>query len=385
MGFLITDNSVRIMNSDTINIVKEIPIGIYKTVFSKMEGTFLERTEVKLAHGKIYGNSEKIAQHIVEAFGKNSPEKNLGVLMSGDKGLGKTLTCRLIIEKTFKERPVIMISDYTPDLSDFLANIKGCVILMDEFEKFMGGKVNGSDNDDDQSKQEAILSILDGNTGCSGNLFLLTVNNLYKVDDNLKARPGRIKYHYRFKSETADVVREYCKDNLARKEITENVVKALGSVGFVSLDIISAFVDELNNFPDETPEEAVEIFNLDRTTTNSLTSFVKILWNNEYELTYRDCDDLDDLFDGRWYTLQCKNRKKRDEFIKMGIPTELLISLDESIEINPYKQTEIEAYDIEINEDSLEEDDFKKIQILGGILKDEYNEKFMRKYNPEAT
>lgn len=382
MGFLITDNSVRIMNSDTINIVKDIPIGIYKTVFDRMSGTYLERTEVKLAHGKIYGNSEKIAQHIVDAFGMNSSEKNLGVLLSGDKGLGKTLTCRLIIEKIFKERPIIMVSNYSPDLSDFLSNIKGCVILMDEFEKFMSGNANGSDNENDQSKQEAILSILDGNTGCYGNLFLFTVNNLYRVDDNLKARPGRIKYHYRFKSEKADVVREYCKDNLNKKENIENVVKALGSVGFVSMDIISAFVEELNNFPDETPEEALEIFNLDKCSEQEFTSFIKILWDNKIELVYRQTCPVDSIFEGQWYFLDVKNLSKKRKLLGEGIPEHILISIDESIEINPYHQTEIDACDIVIDEDQNEEDYYDKIKVLGGILKDESTEKFMRKYNP---
>lgn len=380
MGFLITDNSVRIMNSDTINIVKDIPIGIYKTVFDRMSGTYLERTEVKLAHGKIYGNSEKIAQHIIDAFGMNSSEKNLGVLLSGDKGLGKTLTCRLIIEKVFKERPIIMVSNYSPDLSDFLSNIKGCVILMDEFEKFMSGNANGSDNEDDQSKQEAILSILDGNTGCSGNLFLFTVNNLYRVDDNLKARPGRIKYHYRFKSETADVVREYCKDNLNNKENIENVVKALGSAGFVSMDIISAFVEELNNFPDETPEEALEIFNLDKCSDPDFISFVKILWDNKIELVYRQTGSIDDFFEGQWYFLDVKNYAKKRKLEEEGVPDTILISIDESIEINPYRQTEIDACDIKVDEDQNE--NYDKIKVLGGVLKDESTEKFMKKYNP---
>ena len=380
MGFLITDNSVRIMNSDTINIVKDIPVGIYKVAFDRMSGTYLEKTEVKLSHGKIYGSSEKIAQHILDAYKKNVADKNLGVLFSGDKGLGKTLTCRLIIEKIYQEKPVILISDYTPDLADFLANIKNCVILMDEFEKFMSGNANGSDNEDDQTKQETILSILDGNTGCAGNLFLLTVNNLYKVDDNFKSRPGRVRYHYKFKSEKADVVREYCNDNLNNKAITEEVVKVLGSAGFVSMDIISAFVEELNNFPDEKPEEALRIFNVERSEEYRLSAYIRILWDDKHEITYKRVDPLNELFDKGWYGCRIRNKKLNDIINEKDIPREIYCSLDESIEVNPYSPTEIDPFEIQIDDDDL---DMTRAKILGGVIKDENNEAFMKSYNAQ--
>ena len=383
MNYLITENSVSFLNTDSIKVLPSIPVGIYKTVFDRMRGTYLEKAEVKLSHGKVYGQAQNIANHIVEAYKKNSPDRNLGVLFSGDKGLGKTLTSRLVIESLYKDKPIIIISDYTPDLADFLTNIKGCVIFMDEFEKFMSGSLGNPDDDDAQTKQETILSILDGNTSSCGNLYLLTVNNLYKVDDNLKSRPGRIKYHYKFKSENAATVREYCADNLINKENIENVVKVLGSTKFVSMDIISSFVDELNAFPDETPEEALKIFNVEQSDDSIFNIAIKVLWDNKTEVVYHHRTSYADLFDNDWYSANMKSGKAREKILKFDIPENMRFTLDESIDLNPYAPTELEAFEIKPDDD-IDDEYISRMKILGGIIKDEQNESFMRRYNPAA-
>lgn len=325
MSFLVMDGDVSYIDADSIELKKEIPVGIYKTAFDKFRGTFLTKTEIKLSHGKIYGNSQKIADHIVESFKINSSDKNLGVLLSGGRGLGKTLTTRLVIEQLFEKYPIITISEYTPDLPDFLSHIKECVILMDEFEKFMGGNIRGNEAEDEQTKQETLLSILDGNTGNAGNLFLLTVNNVYKLDENLKSRPGRIRYHYRYESEAAEVVRGYCNDNLNDKSIIEDVVKVLGAAKYVSLDIITSFVDELNKFPNLKPLEVMDFFNID-TTDSRYKAIINVEINGhtiQYERTFRDYVSEEWFSISRACATKLKNAGKYDE-----VPDNINISLD---------------------------------------------------------
>lgn len=263
MNFLITEDEVAIINSDDIKLGQQVPLGFWKLDAAQFKGIFLRKTDFKLSHGKIYGKSQNIADHIVRAYECTPEDKNMGVLLSGGRGLGKTLTTRLVIEQLAKTHPIIVVSDYFNGMVDFLENLKGCVILMDEFEKVMGGNIHGNDAENEQTKQETLLSLLDGNTGSCGNLFLLTVNNTYKLDENLKSRPGRIRYHYRYVSETAEVVREYCKDNLDNKDRIEEVVKALSGAEYVSMDIITAFVEELNNFPEMKPSEVIDYFNIE--------------------------------------------------------------------------------------------------------------------------
>lgn len=304
MNFLITEDEISIINFDDIKLDKQIPLGFWKLSWDKAKGIFLSKTDFKLSHGKIYGESQNIANHIISAYKTGFSSKNLGVLLSGGRGLGKTLTTRLIIEQLSKNYPVIIVSEYFSGLPQFMENIKNCVILMDEFEKFMSGNISNSDNEDEQTKQESILSLLDGNTGCAGNLFLLTVNNIYKLDDNLRSRPGRIKYHYKFTSESSDVIREYCKDNLNDKTLIDEVVSTLSHVNFISMDIITAFVDELNMFPENKPRDILNYLNIETgsnkykftfiikdPSTNNIYAFERVgdnLYNDRVGLTPKD-------------------------------------------------------------------------------------------------
>lgn len=267
MAFLNIDGEYCWMDGDGISVDKVIKKKIWKMVPTKVGPKLTPLDDFKLSHGKIYGNSQARANHIVEAFRKNDAEHNLGVLLSGGRGLGKTLTTRLVIEQLKDDYPIVVISEYMGGMADFLSHLKNTVILMDEFEKFMSGNIKGDDNSNEQTKQESILSVLDGNTGSAGNLYLLTVNNTYKLDENLISRPGRIRYHYTYESEDASVVRAYCADNLNDKSKIEEVVSVLGSTKYVSMDIISSFVDELNKFPDLSPTDVREYFNLDVSNT----------------------------------------------------------------------------------------------------------------------
>ena len=262
MSFLITDSDARYINAESVELKKELPIGIYKTQFSQMIGTYFEKTNISTSHGKIYGESDDIASHIVTRFKNNKSEKNIGVLLSGGKGLGKSLTAKLVIEKLKDTNPIIIVNDYTKDLPDLLGKVSNSVVFLDEFEKTMDGKANENDRDG-ISKQETLLSVLDGNSAVQNNLFILTVNNSNKINENMISRPGRIKYHYRFITASPETIRSYCNDNLERKELTEEIVETLVATRFVSMDIISSLIEELNIFPEVSVQEAMSYLNID--------------------------------------------------------------------------------------------------------------------------
>lgn len=308
MAFLNIDGEYFWMDGDGVSVDKVIKKKIWKMVPTKMGPKLTPLDDFKLSHGKIYGNSQVRANHIVEAFRKNDAEHNLGVLLSGGRGLGKTLTTRLVIEQLKDDYPVVVISEYMAGMVDFLSHLKNTIILMDEFEKFMSGNINGDDNAKEQTKQESILSVLDGNTGSSGNLYLLTVNNTHKLDENLISRPGRIRYHYIYESENASVVRSYCKDSLNDQSKIEEVVKVLGTTKYVSMDIISSFVDELNKFPDLSPTDVREYFNLDVSTSKLKYSVLMKTpdGNFTYSSTYSDTDSPDEI----WLHMHTSEYKK---------------------------------------------------------------------------
>lgn len=226
-----------------------------------MRGFYLDKADYNTAHGKIYGKSDVIASHVADAYEKS--DRSLGVLFSGGKGLGKSLTTRLIIEKLMSRHPVIIINKYIDGMFDFLEPIKNVVYLFDEFEKTMRGNVNEqSSNNNATTKQDQILTFLDGTASGTHNLFLFTVNEKRELNDNLLSRPGRIRYHYQFESCDAETIRNYCKDNLKRPELESEIVDTLTATRYVSLDIVRALVDEVNTY-DVTVSEAMNYLNID--------------------------------------------------------------------------------------------------------------------------
>ena len=64
---------------------------------------------------------------------------------------------------------------------------------------------------------------------------------------------------------------------------------------------------------------------------------------------------------------------------KLNIPTSIVATLDESIEVNPYASTEVAPEFIII-----EDEEEMQPKILGGIIKDDESNRFMKIYNPVA-
>lgn len=384
--FLKLKDTVKYVDADSVDdlkLSKEVPVGVWKLSCAKFVGFYLEETEIKLSHGKIYGDAQDIADHVAEAFEKNDPNKNLGVLFSGEKGLGKTLTTRLVLEKFYGKKPIIIISEYINGMTDFISNFKGCVVLMDEFEKFTGGNTD-SEDENSLTKQESLLSIFDGNTGCSGNLFLLTANNTYKLNENLKSRPGRMRYHYKFISENATVVRNYCNDNLNNKEIIEDVVETLGGAGFVSMDILSSFVDELNKFPDKKPSEVLKYFNIENENADeNFRATFKVLWGDT-EATYADRAPLRCFHNGRWLSLKVSSDKEREKYAKLEIPDNICVTIEEDADISSYFENVLSEDDYNIENETFDqtnsfiEDDLK---VIKAVVKSADMDKKVKRYN----
>lgn len=261
MAYLVGKTSVDIISDDAVDIRDNLPAGFYKLEAAPMRGFYLDKADYNTAHGKIYGKSDVIASHVADAYEKS--DRSLGVLFSGGKGLGKSLTTRLIIEKLMSRHPVIIINKYIDGMFDFLEPIKNVVYLFDEFEKTMRGNVNEqSSNNNATTKQDQILTFLDGTASGTHNLFLFTVNEKRELNDNLLSRPGRIRYHYQFESCDADTIRNYCKDNLKKPELESEIVDTLTATRYVSLDIVRALVDEVNTY-DVTVSEAMNYLNID--------------------------------------------------------------------------------------------------------------------------
>lgn len=136
--------------------------------------------------------------------------------MTGKKGTGKTLFVQLLSDKVMElGLPVLLVSEATPGLSDFLKTIKQEVmVVFDEFEKvFPKGSDANEDEDNNKPNQNALLWLLDG-TSSQKMLFVFTANYEDKINRLLINRPGRIYYHFVFSNPEKDEVERYMNDKV---------------------------------------------------------------------------------------------------------------------------------------------------------------------------
>ena len=189
---------------------------------------------------KSYGVQQAKADKVLSSFEKFG--RSLGVILSGDKGIGKSMFAKLVCMRSLEiGYPVIIVDACYPGIARFIESIEQeCVVLFDEFDKTYR---SNRDNDD----QAALLSLFDGTSG-GKKLFIVTCNELYGLNSFIINRPGRFHYHFRFDYPTPEDIREYLGDKLEGKYIDEidKVVEFSRKIS-LNYDCLRAIAFELNS------------------------------------------------------------------------------------------------------------------------------------------
>lgn len=236
----IVESSGRLhLYGDDMQAYDQIPAGTYDICFAKMTGFYLARRPNLSVSEKVYGVQGSKVNKVLDAF--KMFERNLGVILSGDKGIGKSLTAKMIAQEAIKQGyPVILVSQYIPGIASFIEAIdQEVMVLFDEFDKTF--KTTGDDN-----PQDTMLSLFDGTTA-GKKLFVVTCNQLTGLNDYLVNRPGRFHYHFRFDYPTADDIRTYLHDKIDPEFYGEidDVVNFAARVS-INYDCLRAIAFELN-------------------------------------------------------------------------------------------------------------------------------------------
>ncbi|MBE5913577.1 MAG: AAA family ATPase [Pseudobutyrivibrio ruminis] len=227
---------------DDLKTYDRIPAGYYVVRFVKGEGFFLEKYyKFDIKEQVIYGVHDEKVHKVIDSFKEFN--RNLGVILSGDKGIGKSLFARMLgVEMVNDNKPVIIVDKYIEGIGAFLDKIdQEVMVLLDEFDKTFS-----SSRDDECNPQTSMLSLFDG-VSQGKKLFVVTCNEIRGLNSFLVNRPGRFHYHFRFDYPTAGEIRKYLEDKLKAEYYGEidNVICFSTRVS-LNYDCLRAIAYEVN-------------------------------------------------------------------------------------------------------------------------------------------
>lgn len=241
-------------------MLDKLPPGNY-VIKQSMSGLYFSKYDKDFSiTGKVYGNAIDRAVRIISTFLDRAG--STGILLSGEKGSGKTMLGKLICQMLAQHHgvPTIFITEpWNGDaFLDLIGSIKQpAVIFIDEVEKVYDGKQSEAHG---SHSQVNLLTLLDG-IFTTQKLYIMTCNDKYKIDEHLINRPGRIYYAFDYSGLEEEFIREYCEDNLDKQVYTEDVVRVASFFKHFNFDMLKAIVEEVNRY-DEKPQESLDYLNI---------------------------------------------------------------------------------------------------------------------------
>ena len=304
------------------SLPEKLPLGTYTLLFNKDMGQYYLHLidDIKIPN-KIYGDIIPFAKRVCTKY--DSKDRNLGVLLVGTKGAGKTITARTIAN--FLNIPVIIIPQGYDDTAfiSFLTDpsLGNCVILIDEFEKLY------NEEDADSNK---LLSLLDGPYN-THHIFVFTANEFYRINSMMKNRPSRIHFLKEFKGLNEDDVREVGKDLLDNPDYISDLVDISQKMTECTFDIIMSICADSNLYK-ESPKTVVKYMNV-------------LIESSQFELFEEEngtlvyCGVLKLKEDGRWdngewiysNTKKKENGDDADFYFQPDLFTPTFIDKDERV------------------------------------------------------
>lgn len=194
---------------------------------------------------KIYDVNDNLRNYIKKSYTAN--QKNLGVLLTGNKGQGKSFCAKLLC--TELEQPTIIINKQIPaeiNFVKFLSEIKqNHTLFVDEFEKLFNTRKESNETNGYHT-QETFLSFMDGViTNDHKVLFLLTTNE--GVNEFFINRPSRIKFLQEYNELPEELFNLIADDKLNNPDYKEDLEENISLVN-LNIDLLISIIDDINLF-----------------------------------------------------------------------------------------------------------------------------------------
>lgn len=225
----------------------KLPVAVYKYQLDMFEQPYLAEIGSHFEMpGKIYETERPFIERVKKSWAHT--HGNMGILLNGVKGTGKSITAKVIANEM--QLPVIIIPFKHKTLVSFLNEIQqDIIVFIDEYDKIFDRHDN------------SLLSVMDGVLKTDYRvMFLLTSNDIW-LDRNMLQRPSRIRYVKSYTDMTLDQIMEIVDDLLEHKHLKDETIKFISRLGIITMDLVKSIVQEVN-IHNEEPSKFADVFNI---------------------------------------------------------------------------------------------------------------------------
>lgn len=227
-----------------LEFLKELSPKNYIFEYDGFYNPYLRDTSEFRLPTKLYDIDTPFRKIVKKSY--ESYETNLGVLLMGNKGQGKSVTAKLLCQEL--GLPVITVGDRIPVEVEFIQFFKGIeqdfVLFIDEFEKLFDTTDSGDETK--YHSQEKFLSFMDGVTGNKNKIVFIFTSNEH-VNEYLINRPSRIKFVREYNELPEELFHQITDDLLVNKEYKSDLEENLSFLN-LNIDLLISIINDVNLF-----------------------------------------------------------------------------------------------------------------------------------------